>query len=73
MKNRYVLDRIESGWAICETSDQKQIQILLSELYPGSKEGDHFAENEGNYYFLPEETEEARSRNAALLKSLWES
>lgn len=69
---RYVIDRIEEGIAVCEREDRSHVEIPLEQLYPGAKEGDHFARMGEAYALLPEETEAARREILHLQAQLFE-
>ena len=54
---RYIVDRIEASFAVCEDQDGDMVNLELSKLPIDVKEGDVLIENSGIYEISKEETE----------------
>ena len=54
---KYIIDRIEEGFAVLESADGETENVELSLIYDGAKEGDSVLYENGVYTRLPEETE----------------
>lgn len=59
---KYIVDRIEEGFAVCEDENGKFSDIEIAGLPEGIKEGDIISVENGEAVFLKEETEERRNR-----------
>lgn len=68
---KYIIDRIETGIAICEDDEKKQIHISLSSL-PPVNEGDCIVESETGVFIIDEiETKNKREKIEKKLKKLF--
>ncbi len=66
----YIVDRVEGGHAVCEAEDRSMVDIPLSELPIGIKEGDRINLCDGKYsLLLPEDDRKKRIRG--LMNDLW--
>lgn len=73
MMIRYIVDRIEGEYAICECEDETRLDILLKDLPNGVKEGSIIVLENGVYSLAPnEEVEALRKKNIDLQNSLFE-
>lgn len=68
----WIVDRIESGFAVCEGANRTAVDLPLSELPAGIKEGDVIRLEGEAYQIDREETERRREENRRLLESLLE-
>ena len=57
---RYIVDRIEGAYAVCERNDLRMIDIALEDLPEGLKEGDCLVFDGSMYYVDVRCTEERR-------------
>ena len=69
---KYIVDRIEGEYAVCEAEDRSFINIPLIQLQPGIKEGDHISFDDGVYSTFPTD-EERKKRVKALMDDLWDT
>lgn len=46
---RYIIDRFEGDFAVCETEDRQQLSVLKEELPPQVKEGSVLRVEDGVY------------------------
>ncbi|MEG0691705.1 MAG: DUF3006 domain-containing protein [Oscillospiraceae bacterium] len=69
---KYVVDRIEGEFAVCETLEKVKENFSIDELFTGVKEGDYFEFVGENCVFLEKDTFEARNKNIMLLRNLFE-
>ena len=70
---KYIIDRFEGLFAICENEEKKIINIKTELLPPETKEGDClYINEEGEYLIDYENTEESRRRIRSKLDSLFE-
>ncbi len=69
---KYVIDRIEGVTAVCEDEHRNMRNIPLAHLYDGAREGDHFREENGEFFFSEEETDSARRKNVLLQNVLFD-
>ena len=71
-KKKWIVDRIEGAFAVCETLQKKMEEIPLDTLDFQPKEGDVLKETEGILYrderATSERKEEIRNRFSKLLK-----
>ena len=65
------IDRIEGGFAVCETESRTFINVLLSGLPSGAKEGCVLKEENGKYILDENETARRRQINIDLQNSIW--
>ena len=63
---KYIIDRIENGFAVCETEEMKIVNISLDILPEEVKEGSVLLFEEGKYVLLAEEEKEIRDRILSL-------
>lgn len=68
---KYIVDRIESGYAVCETESGSFSDIPLNDL-PKVSAGDVLIEKDGRLVVDKSETEERRKRIISLQNDLWE-
>lgn len=69
---KFSVDRIENGFAVCEKADMSIINIPLSSLPKGTKEGSVLEECEdGEFALLEEEEAERRKRISKLQNKLF--
>lgn len=70
---RYIVDRFEGLYAICENEEKEFINILRELLPTETKEGDFLYVNEDGEYFVDyEATEERQKRIRSKLDNLFE-
>lgn len=71
-KREYIVDRIESNYAILEIESNKLISVKKSDIIGNVKEGDILFK-EDNFYFIDEEATKLRRENInTMMKGLWE-
>lgn len=63
---KYIIDRIENGFAVCETEEMKIVNISLDILPEEVKEGSVLLFEDGKYVLLAEEEKERRDRILSL-------
>ena len=68
-----VVDRVEQGVAVCEKSDGTSVAIPVDEFPGPVREGEHYRLQEGIWQRDLASEEQARRRNQALQRSLFES
>lgn len=68
----WIVDRIEGGFAVCEGTNRTTVDLPLSKLPAGIKEGDVIRLDGGVYQIDKEETQRRREENRRLLESLLE-
>lgn len=68
---KYIVDRIESGYAVCQTENGSFSDIPLNEL-PKVKSGDILIEKNGRIVVDKSATEEKRKKIISLQNDLWE-
>ena len=57
---KIIIDRFEGNFAVCETEENKFIDILKSDIPEGAKEGDILTKTDNGYCIEKAETEEKR-------------
>lgn len=57
---KIIIDRFEGNYAVCETEENKFIDILKSYIPEGAKEGDILTKTDNGYFIEKAETEEKR-------------
>ena len=68
----YTIDRFEENIAVCEDRDTKEmINIDISELPEGSKEGTILSYKDGKFYKAEEEQQEIEERIKRKMDDLW--
>ena len=67
---KYIVDRIEGDFAVCEAEDQSMIDIALSELPANLKEGDNLAFTDGLYEIMQPDLDR-KERINKLMDDLW--
>jgi hypothetical protein len=67
---KYIVDRIESEYAICEAEDRSMTDIPICDLPSGIKEGDHIGLDGGIYSILPTDYDR-KKRVKSLMDDLW--
>lgn len=68
---KYIIDRIEGKFAVCESSELKFVNILKKELPKDVKEGDVLLFNGKSYVIDIEETKKRKKEIEDLTKDLW--
>lgn len=68
----YSVDRIINDAAVCEGEDMSMVNIPLSKLPSGVKEGSIVVEANGEYILDLEKEKEIRQKNIALQNALFE-
>lgn len=68
----YSVDRIINDTAVCEGEDMSMVNIPLSKLPSGVKEGSIVVEANGEYILDLEKEKEIRQKNIALQNALFE-
>lgn len=69
---RYIIDRLEEEWAVCEDETKKMRVIPRSQLPEGLREGDVLKEEGGIFTPDPKATGERREAMGKKLKNLFE-
>jgi len=67
-----IIDRFEEEYAVCENEYKKMINIHISELPQGIKEGDCIELINEKYIINHKETERLRKEIEKLTENLWE-
>ena len=67
---KYIVDRIEGEYAVCEADDQSIVDFLLNELPANTKEGDHLVLENGVYKLIPAD-QERKDHIKNLMDDLW--
>ena len=65
-----IIDRIEGGYAVCETKDGQAISVPLSDLPVGAKEGDALICAHGAYEVDARASRQLRAKVQDLLRDL---
>ncbi len=68
---RYTVDRIEENIAVCEKEDMTFVQINISELPQGIKDGDCIVKDNGIYTIDISETEKRKAEVDKLLDDIF--
>lgn len=69
---KLVIDRFEGNYAICEKEDRKTINIRISELPSGVKEGSVLICNNGQFTIDTKETDKLKAEIDNLMNDIWE-
>lgn len=69
---KWIVDRIEDGFAVCEREDGSHVKIPLSEFSDSVREGEHYIFADGGYRRDEASELEAKRRNIALQNALFE-
>lgn len=69
---KYIVDRIEENYAICEDENKKMIEIELKKLPTTIKEGDVILEKDSHYIILENETKKLSEEIFKLTEGMWE-
>ncbi len=69
---RYIIDRFEGNFAVCENEKQEMVNIPASKLPSGVKEGDVLDESGESYIILHEEREKAKAEIEKLMDYVFE-
>ena len=69
---RYIIDRFEGSFAVCEDESRQMRDIEKSKLPKGAKEGDCLLENNGVYVLDSARTDQRRKRIQEKMEKLWE-
>lgn len=67
---KYIIDRFENEFAICEDENKKMIEIKKEDLPLNAKEGDVLNLKDGTFSIDSEETKKTREDNFDLLNKL---
>lgn len=68
---KYIVDRIEGDYAVCEAEDQSMVSVHLSMVPDNIKEGDHIVFNNG-VYKKAQKDQKIRERIGNLMEDLWD-
>lgn len=68
---KYIIDRFEGKFAVCESSDLKFVNILKKDLPENIKEGYVFLFDGKKYILDIEETKKRKKEIEDLTKDLW--
>ena len=68
---KYIVDRFEDGFAVCETEDLHYINIKIRKLPKGVKEGDILLFDGKKYSIDEVKTLERKKEIEELTKDLW--
>lgn len=68
---RYIIDRFEESYAVCETEQGEYINIKRNELPKDAREGDIIIQEESVYTVDLIETEKRKERIKKLADELW--
>lgn len=69
---RYIIDRFEEGYAVCETEGKNHISISLDRLPEGVREGDVIVSAGETYEIDRGETQDRRKRIRDKMRNLFE-
>lgn len=69
---KYIVDRFEGDYAVCETEDRSFVNINRYRLPSGTKEGDCLIEKNGSFLIDTDATEKRRKLIRKKLDSLFE-
>ncbi|MEG1286452.1 DUF3006 domain-containing protein [Clostridium sp.] len=72
MKEKYIVDRIESEYYILETPNGEMINIPKDKFSKSLKEGDVLYKIGSTYSFSEEETKKRMDEIEELMKGMWE-
>ena len=68
---KFIVDRIEGSSAVCETAERTIVDLPLSELPAGIKEGDCVTLENGQYTIALEDTKNRKQRIQKKVDSLF--
>ena len=72
MESKFVIDRFEEGYAVCENRDTKQMHnIEIKDLPEGAKEGTVLKFENGKYVIDELEEQEISNRIKQKMDNLW--
>ena len=69
--HKYIIDRFEGEYAVCERDDLKYINILINEIPEEAKEGDILCFDGKKYIIDIEKTNKRKKEIEELTKDLW--
>lgn len=69
---RYIIDRFEGNFAVCEAPDRTMATIERAVLPQDAAEGDILTFENGEYVLLKEETQKRREAIRKKMDALWE-
>ncbi len=70
---KFIIDRFEGNYAVCETENKKMINIPKTELPDGIEEGDSLYLDENGKYFIDKvEINSQKERIRKKMDNLWE-
>lgn len=70
-ETRYIIDRFEGKYAVCETEDLKFENILRSEIPKEAKERDVLIKKDGKFLIDVDRTQKLKIDIEELTKDLW--
>ncbi|MDD2482625.1 MAG: DUF3006 domain-containing protein [Lutispora sp.] len=68
---RYIIDRFEGDYAVCEDVNKEIINIERTEIPSEAKEGDVIVRHEGKIYIDIDETNKRKENIQRLMDDLW--
>lgn len=72
MENKYIIDRIEGKYVICEDENRKTVNIDISNISGIVKSGKVILRVENGYYVDEEATTSREEEIKKLMKGMWE-
>ena len=69
---KFIVDRIEENFAVCEDDNKNMINIELCKLPKNIKEGDVIMKDDNSFYIDYEATKKAKEEIEKLVESLWD-
>lgn len=69
---RYIVDRFEGQFAVCENEKQEMVNIPAGLLPQGVKEGDVLDESDGSYWIMRGETRKTKAEAEKLMNDVFE-
>jgi hypothetical protein len=69
---KYIIDRFEGDWAVCESADGKMVDIEKSKLPKNAEVGDVIILENGHFRVDKEETDKRRKEIEDLMNELFE-
>lgn len=67
----YTIDRIEAGFAVCESSEGNTVSMPLSDLPDNVREGDILRKTDDGFKICADETAERRKKMTKLQNSIF--
>lgn len=69
---KYIIDRFEGKYAVCEREDLKFENILRNEIPKEAKEGDTLIRKEGKFLIDVKKTQQLKREIEEMTKGLWQ-